>query len=94
MVKYINVSNGERAAVDDEFFDILQRIRWFYRSGDVVGYIPVYVRGSDERYRRTQKVVKLSGYVFLLAKRKYLNEYVEHIDGDPLNYQINNLVPN
>jgi hypothetical protein len=67
------------AQVDDEDFEELSTYRWFYCAG--------YAARSAPRPRFRGSTIKMHGHILKAVP----GQEIDHIDGDPLNNQRNNL---
>ena len=83
-MKYINLTKGKRAKVDDENFEWLNHWPWYF---DNAGYARRNVRLKDLNGRRTTKTILMHRLVLGTPEGKE----TDHIDRDKLNNQINNL---
>lgn len=78
-MKIIQLTRGKQTMVDDDDYDELSRFKWWT---DAYGYALTSIGG-----RRDKKNVRMHRMIVQAKK----GEVVDHIDGDPLNNQRNNL---
>lgn len=82
-MKEISLSKGHVAIVDDEDFERLSKHKWY-----------ADVKTSDQIYAKTSRFLGADRKVYLhrlVAGATHRHEYVDHIDGNTLNNQKQNL---
>ncbi len=79
-MKKIALTGGAYAIVDDNEFEELNRYSWYLSKK---GYVATNVRGSLTRQRTV--------YMHRLVFAAFECDEIDHIDGDPLNNQLDNL---
>lgn len=79
-MKYIELTKGKQAIVDDDLYDEINKYKWYYTD--------YYAARASKN--KTKKLIRMHRYIFEL-KFGYCPKYIDHINNNGIDNRIENL---